>query len=145
MKTALSVFCFLCLALCALPAFAAKEYAKESVDAFCLDQRGGKPRSSPPAQGVQFDGKPAPKAVMDMAIGEYSGRNGSALYLYHHNRFLLRFPGGVTEIKGTGGDDMIAPGMLGGCSREQLSEALSANGLDPAGFKLEVITPPIAD
>lgn len=127
--------------LLSAPAFAGKEYGKENIDAFCAEQVNGKPRSGPPAPGVRFDGKPAEKAVMDLAPGQYSGKDSSAIYLYDNGHFLLYMPEGATETSGTGGDDFMAPRTLGGCSREQLSEALAVNGLDVAAFSPEEAIP----
>lgn len=126
----------LCLLL-STPAHAGKEYGKEHIDAFCAEQVNGKPRSAPPAPGLQFDGKPADKAVLGLAPGEYLGKAGSAFFLYDDGRFILYVPEGTSEIHGTGGDDFMAPRTIGGCFREQLSEALRTNELDVKAFSPE--------
>lgn len=125
------------------PAFAGKEYGKENIDAFCAEQVNGKPRSVPPAPGLQYDGKPADRSVMDLAPGEYFAKDSAAIYLYDNGHFLLYIPENASETSGTGGDDFMAPRTLGGCSREQLSEALTVNGLDISGFSPEEASLPL--
>jgi hypothetical protein len=127
----------LALALVAvMPAAAqAREPDERSLHTYChIDDR-----AKPPAPGQQFEGGAADPAVMAFKPGVYNldkDRDGAKLYLYDDGSYYLmmgRTGRSATVMRGTEGDDLMAARMLGGCSREQLSEALGRNGLlEPA-------------
>ncbi len=133
---------FLAMMTLSDPVHAGSSYGKTEIDAFCTMQPGGKAHPAPPAPGLRFDGEPADKSVMALAPGNYSGANGAMIHLYDTGYFLISMPENTNDLKGTGGDDFMAPRTLGGCSREQLSEALDLNALQISGFSPDVTQPP---
>jgi len=102
-------------------AFAKKGFGKEDIDKFCADTSKAKP-------GMQFDGKKASKAILNLKPGKYSYANNGMLLLFANNHYLLLLTKDRDGIHGTDGDDLLASGgIVGGCSKEQLSEAVQNN------------------
>lgn len=104
-----------------------RAYGKEDIDQFCEE-----PERSTPQPGIQFDGEAASPEVMALATGRYEYPNEGVLLYFANKHFLLRLPkmeeGDV--MYGTDGDDLFdTSGLVGGCSPEQLSEALVKNGI----------------
>lgn len=86
-----------------------------------------------PKPNMQFDGKPVDKRVMKMKAGKYSYPNNGGVLLFLNDNYLIKLPksDGPRTIYGTDGDDLLAKGgIVGGCFREQLSEALRRNKMD---------------
>ena len=106
-------------------------YGKSDIDRFCDTA------VSETEQGVQFNGKKADETVLEMTSGRYSYPGGGALLLFGNDRYLIKLPNGYNGIYGTDGDDLLAAGgIVGGCSKEQLSEAVQNNDLEPDEFDL---------
>ena len=73
---------------------------------------------------------------MNLKAGKYKYPNGMLL-LYANNYYLLKVPKSRSTLKGTNANDLMGTGgILGGCSKEQLSEAIQNNGLSSHKFKL---------
>ena len=108
----------------------AKRFSKSDIDKMCSQNQ------SIPSKGKQFNGQSANKTVMNLKAGKYSYPNGMLL-LYSSNYYLLKIPKSKNRVQGTDGNDLIgAGGILGGCSKEQLSEAIQSNKLSIDKFKL---------
>jgi len=108
----------------------AKGFGKDDVANFCRDKEA-------PTTGKQMDGKDASNTVLNLIAGKYSYSNGGALLLFTNNYYIIKLPSNRDGIHGTSGDDLIASGgILGGCSKEQLSEAITNNSLNAGSFKL---------
>lgn len=108
----------------------AKGFGKNDIVKFCSDK-------SMPIAGKQFNGGNANQSVLKMVAGKYSYPKGGALLLFSNNNYILKLPKNRNGIHGTSTDDLMASGgILGGCSKEQLSEAMSENGLKAIYFKL---------
>ncbi len=109
----------------------AKGFGKDDIINFCKD----KPT---PLIGKQFDGKKASKSVLSMVAGKYAYPGGGAMLLYSNGYYLLKLPtnhGGI--VTGSDGPDLMASGgILGGCSKEQLSEVILKNHLNIKHLKL---------
>ena len=93
-----------------------------------------------PESGLQHDGEKANLAVLQMTPGMYSYPNEGALLLFTNDNYLLKLPKSdkPRTIFGTDGDDMLLrSGIVGGCYKEQLSEALQRNELDPSLLRLQ--------
>jgi len=112
-----------------------RSYGKEGIDRFCEE-----PGRSVPQPGTHFDGEQASPEVMALATGRYEYGDGGLLLFFENKHFLLklsRLPQGGGPIYGTDGDDLLdAAGMVGGCSPEQLSEALLNNGVSVGSLEL---------
>ena len=90
-----------------------------------------------PITGRQFNGKRASKNIMGLVAGKYIYPRHGALLLFRDNYYIIQLPSNRNGIHGTDGDDLLARGgIVGGCSKEQLSEAIHRNGLDVKSFKL---------
>ena len=108
----------------------AKGFGQNDVIKFCSDKKS-------PILGKQFDGKTASNSVLNLVAGKYSHPNGGALLLFTNNYYIMKLPSNTKVTRGTSTDDLMASGgILGGCSKEQLSEAISINGLVGTSFKL---------
>ena len=108
----------------------AKGFGKSDIVKFCTNKEL-------PIAGKQFDGKYAIKTVLSMVAGKYSYPNGGALLLFSNNYYILKLPRNRDGIHGTATDDLLASGgIVGGCSKEQLSEAIRKNNLSSSYFKL---------
>lgn len=96
---------------------------ESEITSFCE----GKPKL--PQRGIQWDGKLADSAVMLFRAGEYEldFRSGVWLWLYNDGSYYLHLSRRSSVSFGTDGDDVINGRRVGGCSREQLSEALKKN------------------
>lgn len=96
---------------------------QSEITSFCE----GKPK--PPERGIQWDGDSADSAVMLFRAGEYEldARRGIWLWLYHDGTYYLHLSRRTSVSFGTDADDVIEGRRVGGCSREQLSEALKKN------------------
>lgn len=109
-----------------MPAHALKEKIEtpiqSDITAFCED----KPK---PKRGEQWNGEPADTAVMLFRAGDYEldFRRGVWLWLYHDGSFYVNLSRRTGVSFGTEGDDVIDGRLIGGCSREQLSEVLKKN------------------
>ena len=113
-----------------LSTLSAKGFGKSDIVRFCSDKEI-------PTVGEQFDGQPANAVVLKMVAGKYSYPDGGALLLFLNNHYILKLPQNRNGIHGTSTDDLLAAGgIVGGCSKEQLSEALEVNGLKSMNFKL---------
>jgi len=120
----------LLLSLLFLNSVSAKGFGKDDMVKFCSDKKS-------PITGKQFNGDRANKTVMKMVAGKYSYPNGGALLLFLNNNYVLKLPKNSNGIHGTSADDLMASGgILGGCSKEQLSEVMRENGLKSLYFKL---------
>lgn len=119
------------LAVMAMPlaAQAAKEKIETPVQSEIADFCEKKPK--PEKRGVQWDGEPADSAVMLFRAGDYEldYRRGIWLWLYHDGSFYVHLSRRTGVSFGTEGDDVIDGRLIGGCSREQLSEVLKKNDL----------------
>jgi len=110
-----------------------KSWGKPDIDSMC-DRPTDTPRPKP---GYQYDGDKASEAVMTIAPGMYSYPLGGAMLVWSDNRYLIKLPSSRKGIFGTDGDDLLAKGgLVGGCSLEQLSEAISRNDLTFGDFKM---------
>ena len=108
----------------------AKGFGKKDIIEFCSDKKS-------PILGKQFNGERANSSVLKMVAGKYSYPNGGAMLLFTNNYYIVKLPNTRDGIHGTSGDDLIASGgILGGCSKEQLSEVIRENGLKSIYFKL---------
>lgn len=125
---------FLCavLAACsmgisAMTALAKSSLGREDVETFCAEAG----RAQPPSKVCSSTARAADERVMTLAAGRYDMPENVAVLLFDSGAFLLRVKDNSGQAYGTGGDDMLAPGgLVGGCSREQLSEVTARNGLD---------------
>lgn len=117
----------LAAALVILPVTAQAQPGERDIVKFC--DKGD--LTLPPAPGKQHDDNPADAVIMLAAPGEYelNAEAGAALHLYEEGRFILFLGNDGHQTFGTDGDDMLGPRMVGGCSLEQLSEALKKNKL----------------
>lgn len=108
----------------------AKRYSKSDIDRMCSQNK------STPKKGIQFNGKRANKTILNLKAGKYTYPNGMLL-LYSSGHYLLKVPRSNKGLHGTSANDLMGSnGILGGCSKEQLSEAIQSNGLSPYKFKL---------
>lgn len=109
----------------------AKGFGRADVDKFC-EQSTNKAKP-----GLQFDGKKADEKIIQLKPGKYKYPKQGMILLFENNHFLLRLPSDRDGIHGTDGDDLLAAGgIVGGCSKEQLSEAFQNNKLDIKTLKL---------
>jgi len=109
----------------------AKGFGKKDIDNFC------KSRKIDSLSTIQPNGKQAQKGVLKMEAGKYSYPNGGALLLFPNGHYLMRIPSGSKALYGTDGDDLLASGgIVGGCSKAQLSEAIAKNSLNYKTFTL---------
>jgi len=106
-----------------------KGFGKEDIDEACLNQ------NKPSKDGMQFDGKKADAKIMQLKAGKYK-YNGGHLLLFRNNHFILQLPKDRDGVNGTDGPDLLASGIVGGCAKEQLSEAIQNNNLKGHTFKL---------
>lgn len=107
----------------------AQNYGKQDIAQFCSDKKL-------PSPGKQYNGRYANNLVLKLVAGKYSYPNGGALLLFADNSYLLKIPSNRKKIVGTSGSDFMGGKVLGGCSKEQLSEALRANSLKSTFLKL---------
>lgn len=118
------------LVLLSVNSVQAKGFGKKDIVNFCSSKKL-------PTSGKQFNGVDADKTVMGLLAGKYKYSNGGALLLFTNNYYILKLPSTKNGIHGTSTDDLMASGgILGGCSKEQLSEAISTNKLTVKSFKL---------
>ena len=118
------------LSLIVLNSASAKGFGKKDIVEFCSDKKS-------PISGKQFNGERVNSSVLKMVAGKYSYPNGGAMLLFTNNYYIVQLPNNRDGIHGTSGDDLMASGgILGGCSREQLSEVMRENGLKSIYFKL---------
>lgn len=81
----------------------------------------------------QPDGQMADAQVLALTPGEYATKEGTRIYLLNSGAYLIQFPEGVDIVEATRGPDYMAfwspehPVAMGGCSVQQLSEALRRN------------------
>ena len=105
-------------------------FGKSDIDRFCAKS------GHQPVAGQQFDGRSADVEVMRLQPGKYSYPDQGALLLFPDGHYLLQLPRNRDGIHGTAGDDLLASGgIVGGCSKEQLSEAVQKNRLQPSSFE----------
>ena len=115
------------VALLSASALAELSLGRGDVEDFCAESG----RAAPPSAGVQFDGASADERIMTMAAGRYDLPENAAVLLFESGAFIVRVKDYAEQTFGSDGDDMMARGgLVGGCSREQLSEVLAKNGLD---------------
>lgn len=97
----------------------------EDIAFFCE----GKP--APQKKGVQWDGAAADRAVMAFRSGEYvlDGGKGVRLWLFQDGTFFVNLSKATGLSFGSDGDDLIEGRLVGGCTREQLSEVLKKNSI----------------
>ncbi len=109
----------------------AKSWSKADVDKMC-----DRPTETPvPEAGYQYDGQKASDKILQMASGKYAYPNGGAMLVWPDARYLIKLPSTRKGVFGTDGDDLLASGgIVGGCSREQLSEAIRKNELRVENF-----------
>ena len=128
MKKVVSLFVLLSLGV--LNSASAKGFGKNDIVKFCSNK-------AMPIAGKQFNGERANQSVLKMVAGKYSYPNGGALLLFSNNSYIVKLPKNRDGIHGTSADDLMASGgILGGCSKEQLSEVMRKNGLKSLYFKL---------
>jgi len=109
----------------------AEGFGRADVDNFCENITN---KAKP---GLQFDGKKADEKIIQLKPGKYKYPKKGMILLFENNHFLLRLPSDRDGIHGTDGDDLIASGgIVGGCSKEQLSEVFQNNKLDIKTLKL---------
>lgn len=104
------------------------EHHRIDIREFCEDSKN----VTPPARGVQFDNEAADENVMQFKAGSYTfgkPRNAMGLTLYEDGAFFLFLDAQISSSFGTEADDFFDKRIVGGCSREQLSEALKRNGM----------------
>ena len=120
----------LLLSIFSLNSASAKGFGKDDIVKFCSSK-------AMPIAGKQFNGQGAVQSVLDMVAGKYSYPNGGALLLFSNGNYILKLPKNRNGTHGTSTDDLMASGgILGGCSKEQLSEAIQENSLTNMNFKL---------
>ncbi len=125
-----SLSAVLCLSLFSVEANA-KGFGKADIDNFCAKSTN---KAEP---GMQFDNKKANINIMQLKPGKYQYPNKGMLLLFKNNHYLLKLPENRDGIHGTDGDDLIASGgIVGGCAKEQLSEAFQKNQLNIKTLKL---------
>ena len=108
-------------------ALAEPSLGRQEVEEFCADTG----RAQPPSVGIQFDGGTADLRIMTMQAGRYNLPENAAVLLFESGAFIVRTKDYSGPPNGSDGDDMMAQGgLVGGCSREQLSEVMTKNGLD---------------
>jgi len=118
------------LGCCMVAEGSERGFGKSDIDAFCAKSTGK------PSPGIQLDGKRADADVMRLQPGKYRYPKQGALLLFPDAHFLLQLPTDREGIHGTSGDDLLASGgIVGGCSKEQLSEALQSNRLQASSFE----------
>lgn len=83
----------------------------------------------------QPDGQMANAQVLALTPGEYATKQGVRVYVLKSKAYLLQFTEETDIVEATRGPDYMAywapehPVAMGGCSLQQLSEALHRNGL----------------
>jgi hypothetical protein len=102
---------------------------KSDLDVMCAKS------ASKTKPGVQFDGKRADAAVMAFRPGVYGYPEQGGLILFENSHYFLKLPKNTSTVHGTDGDDLLAGGIVGGCSKEQLSEAMQNNNMQAAFFR----------
>jgi len=109
----------------------AEGFGKADIDNFCAQS------TNKAVPGMQFDNKKANKNIMQLKPGKYKYPGKGMLLLFKNNNYLLRLPDNRNGIHGTDGDDLLAAGgIVGGCGKEQLSEAFQKNKLNLKKLKL---------
>lgn len=85
--------------------------------------------AKPPQRGKQYNGEDADPQVLLFRAGDYEldFRKGVWLWLYQDGSFYVNLSRRTGVSFGSDGDDMIEGRLIGGCSREQLSEILKKN------------------
>lgn len=116
----------------ASPAFAQSSMSVQDIQKFCSSGR-----TAPPSKGTQFDKKKANSSVMSLRPGRYSFNGTGALILNADNSFILKLADNYPGTYGSDGDDMMQPGLVGGCFKEQLSEILQKNQISPSLLKAQ--------
>jgi len=110
----------------------ARGFGKKDIDFFCKDKQ-----VDVDASPIQPNGKHAMRGVLGMKAGMYSYPNGGGLLLFANGHYILKLPSNRDGIHGTDGDDLLASGgIVGGCSKAQLSEAIAKNHLNYRAFVL---------
>jgi hypothetical protein len=108
----------------------AKGFGKTQINTFCTQ------KSTTIKKGIQPDGNIANKEVINLDAGKYTYLNSGVLLLFNNHNFMLKLPQNFTKMSGTEGNDfLVSGGIVGGCSKEQLSEAIIKNTLNIASFK----------
>jgi len=108
----------------------AKSFGKIQINNFCNI------KSTIIQKGIQPDGKIANKNIINLDAGKYIYPNSGVLLLFKNNNFMLKLPQNITKMSGTEGNDfLVSGGIVGGCSKEQLSEAISKNALNISAFR----------
>jgi len=108
----------------------AKGFGRDDIVHFCKNKQIY-------SSGKQPDGKRAIESIVSLSAGKYSYPKGGALLLFSNGYYIMQLPSNRNGIHGTDGDDLLASGgIVGGCSKEQLSEAIVKNNLDYHAFKL---------
>ena len=117
------------LAVLAMPsaAYAQKEKIEPPIQSEIADFCEKKPKIR--ERGIQWNGDPADTAVLLFRAGDYEldYKRGVWLWLYHDGSYYVHLSRRTGVSFGTDGDDMIDGRLIGGCSREQLSEVLKKN------------------
>lgn len=85
----------------------------------------------PAQRGKQYNGEDADPQVLLFRAGDYEldFRKGVWLWLYHDGSFYVNLSRRTGVSFGSDGDDLIEGRLIGGCSREQLSEILRKNDI----------------
>ena len=127
----LSLYIINCLIIVGQAEGSDRGFSKADIDAFCATH------SHKPVSGTQPNGKKADSEVLHLQPGKYGYPDQGALLLFADGHYLLQLPVHRNGIHGMDGDDLLASGgIVGGCSKEQLSEALQNNKLQASSLRL---------
>jgi hypothetical protein len=100
------------------------------VTAFCANAN-----RTMPADGKQFDGKPADETVLDLRNGTYALANDGSVQIFESGAFILTKPKNIVTFFGPGryssAQVLEGNGTISGCSLELLSELMKRNNIAP--------------
>lgn len=104
------------------------EFGQPEISQFCKE-----PDRAQPEKGMHFNGRQADAKILGLPPGKYETVRGGRIEIFENNHYLVQLPSERNGIYGTDGDDLLARGgTVGGCSLEQLSEAIENNKLELA-------------
>jgi hypothetical protein len=107
------------------------EVKQQDIVKFCA----ASPLAKPDKPGIQYNGRKANMSVLAFMPGTYKfkprdRRDSTGLIIFNDGTYYLYLDTKISTVFTTNGDDlMINRQVLGGCNKEQLSEALDKNRL----------------
>ncbi len=126
------IFFAFILSIISAPAFA--RVNERAVTAFCADPMNVTVIEE---RGVQPDGKKANEDILALQPDDYDFPNSIEVEIFENGMYAVDFPRRMGDIKGSTGIDLQDKNEIGGCSLEQLSEVLRANGVLPPAPEVE--------